>query len=98
MLWLNERTRVIGFIRQRMVEGLRQSQRLCLFAPLSPALSPLRGEGEAPGDLGVFVSARERRKESPSPFNGERAGVRGATDTEPSETPTHSPRLAGKDL
>src|SRR5438132_495312 len=98
MLWRNERTRVIGFIRQRTVEGLRQSQRLYVFARLLPALYPLRGEGEAPGDLSVFVSARERRKESPSPLNGERAGVRGATDTEPSETPMHSPHLAGKDL
>src|SRR6266566_2298352 len=36
------------------------------FSPLPPALSPLRGEGEAIAVAGT-----------PSPLNGERAGVRG---------------------
>jgi hypothetical protein len=69
------------------------------FSPLTPALSPLRGEGEARAALGRFTGswrtpslrsstegARARfvvfdspasRVVSPSPLNGERAGVRG---------------------
>src|SRR3989442_3949358 len=60
-----------------------------------PALSPLRGEGDAQWPLGLsshsprpmtggISTARRLRKAkgpsaSPSPLNGERAGVRGAT-------------------
>jgi len=41
------------------------------FSPLTPALSPLRGEGEEALDI----------QRSPSPLNGERAGVRGEDGT-----------------
>ena len=42
-------------------------------SPLTPALSPLRGEGVACGPLRHSIVAMR----SPSPLRGERAGVRG---------------------
>ena len=67
------------------------------FSPLTPALSPLRGEGEPPSAEAIAsnslasgrteLSARESgsgdamvradARHSPSPLNGERAGVSG---------------------
>src|SRR5437867_1212522 len=78
------------------------------FSPLTPALSPLRGEGELPplssaglgsGGRGLLKRvARESRageamgsaaaQRSPSPLNGERAGVRGENDLLRSTPPT----------
>src|SRR2546426_81685 len=74
-------------------------------SPLTPALSPLRGEGE-PSDTGSVIDglwrfvARHRARRrcfqlpnpagaSPSPLNGERAGVRG-------ETVRSAPPLSGQ--
>ena len=47
---------------------------VAVFAPLTPALSPLRGEGDAQCVRLIAGQA------TPSPLNGERAGVRGAAD------------------
>src|SRR6266404_8806580 len=44
-------------------------------SPLTPALSPLRGEGATIRDSRVELA--KRAADSPSPLNGERAGVRG---------------------
>ena len=50
-----------------------------VFSPLTPALSPFRGEGGRRRRLQGVAMARTRAlAPSPfNPFNGERAGVRG---------------------
>jgi hypothetical protein len=45
---------------------------------LTPALSPLRGEGEMCSDAEGGDRPCERAQRAPSPLHGERAGVRGA--------------------
>jgi Cu/Ag efflux pump CusA len=76
------------------------------LSPLTPALSPLRGEGDAPnvaGDPGtrrrvstpVANAAKsdlipEGVGRAPSPLNGERAGVRGEDSQRPNRTSTDS--------
>jgi len=68
---------------------------LWMFSPLTPALSPLRGEGVTVGirerlpsaepPVQGTVSRSEVTVPTPSPLNGERAGVRGEAVRLPSE-------------
>ena len=53
----------------------------CAGSPLTPALSPLRGEGEP---------SRVRSAVSPSPLKGERAGVRGEKPNRRANVTLHS--------
>jgi WD40 repeat protein/aminoglycoside phosphotransferase (APT) family kinase protein len=94
----------------------REGARLQHASPLTPALSPLRGEGEPPERFGraapapVGASSKHLRAgvapgaagtsnapvASPSPLNGERAGVRGENSRQlstPAITPALSPTL-----